>query len=258
MLAGILAALIFSLIAPKVYQANTSLQIGIITENGTDRLIESASQIKEKIRNNVYDAALSRRMNIGTRDLPAISVEKKDDEAVVSFFARSSNAELAKKALAELDREIAAGHNEAYESAKKLIESNIAAEINNKERLAAKIASSETEQNLLKNKINLLQGASAGSFDFSRQVALLDAKRDLETARQESESYHLKANDCRREIAVSQNEIAAFRSTAIVKEPYVLENPVSPRTGLNMVFGAALALVASVFFILAADWWRKP
>ncbi len=119
-LIAVIAAGIFSYFAPKIYEIDTSLEIGKIGET----IIEKPLQIVEKINNDVYEISIREKLGI-QEGYPKIKAEDIKNTNLVKIKIESDNPGLSKRILEEMNNLILAEHQEKMEKKKVKIEENI-------------------------------------------------------------------------------------------------------------------------------------
>jgi len=93
-----LAALLVSLVMPKVYKTSLALEIGTISKDGSSfQLIEETKQVVGKINNDVYGSAIRQKLGISQNDYPKITAIDAANTNIITLFAESSNPDIAKK-----------------------------------------------------------------------------------------------------------------------------------------------------------------
>jgi len=125
-----LAALLVSLVMPKVYKTSLALEIGTISKDGSSfQLIEETKQVVGKINNDVYGSAIRQKLGISQNDYPKITAIDAANTNIITLFAESSNPDMAKKVLDEISVQIISSQQPAFDAAKKNLEDNITIEI---------------------------------------------------------------------------------------------------------------------------------
>ncbi len=160
------------------------------------------------------------------------------------------------------------------------------------ERIEIKIETAEAERNNLEDKVAALEETLVYEQTPGTQYALFDAKEKLLNKIQEIENLYLNINstkgeieDYNLEISSLEREIEDYNSeinslqinienynsqinalnqtiedikpTKIVKQPTVSENPVSPRTLLNIIVAGILGLFLGTFLAFFKEFWEK-
>ena len=249
-LAAALAAYLLGSMSPKIYRVSTSLQVGTVVRAGAEKLIEGAEQIKEKKNNDVYGVLVRQKLNMSQGSYPAIVTEIGNDTAIISFSTESSNVEQAKKVFEEINGIIISDHQKIYDSAKREIEENIAVEKNNKERMTSKIELMESDQTIIKQRIDLIQKMASGNFDSGNQMVILNEKEQLATTKQDIEDLYSRINEAERNMASLQTDLEIMQPTKAIKQPYVSETPVSPRVAVNAIVGGFFGFIIGVFIAI--------
>lgn len=117
-LTAVLIAGIASMVSPKNYEVSTTLQIG----NTTD-ILESTSQVAEKIKSNAYKNLLEEKLNI--ENLPEIKTETPQNTNFVSIIIETDNPEQAKQILDEINSLVLLEHQEIFNKRESQIKENI-------------------------------------------------------------------------------------------------------------------------------------
>lgn len=240
-LAGAIIAGVFSFITPKVYKVDTSLEIGKI--GGEAGVLESPSQVVEKIKNDVYGGLVREKLKISEANYPKIKIENPKDTNLIKMVTESSKPELAKDILEEIAHSILEGHQEVIKNKKEILEKDI-------ERIKNKIKFLEEEKNNLEAKVEALQRILPYQQTPGTQFALFDAKEKLEVKKQEIENLYFQINSL-------QRSLDDIKPTQIIKEPVISEKPIKPNFILNTVAAAMLGLFLGIFFAFFAEWWIK-
>ena len=146
-LAAVIVAGVFSFISPKVYKVDTSLEVGRIetaTETIPEQMVESPTQLVEKIKGDVYGIFVREKLGIPKEKYPKIKAENPKDTSLIKIEIESERPELAKNILTEINNLILKEHQEQFEKRKSKIEESIK-EIQNKLALLEKEKSSSGE-----------------------------------------------------------------------------------------------------------------
>ncbi len=251
-----LAALLVSLVMPKVYKTSLALEIGTISKDGSSfQLIEETKQVVGKINNDVYGSAIRQKLGISQNDYPKITAIDATDTNIITLFAESSNPDIAKKVLDEINDQIISSQQPAFDAAKKNLEDNITIENNNINRLSKEIELLNVEISAYQKQINFFE--NSGSSDIGSQFMVLNLNNALQQDRQEIENLNLAINDSSRRISSLQSSLAMIKPTTVIKPSIVSEKPVSPKIMLNVIIGAILGLFVGIFAAFAADWWKQ-
>jgi len=235
----VIAAGVYSFSAPKVYKIETTLEVGKIG----GQIIEEPGQIVEKIKNDVYGISVREKLKTTASEYPEIKVENPEDTGLVIIEIKSSQPELAKNILEEINSLILEEHQEKIENKKELIEKDI-------ERLKTKTNSLEEEKKNLEAKVEALEQTLLYYQTPGSQFALFDTKEKLENKKQEIEDLYLRINS-------SQRSLEDIRFTGVVKNPTISESPVAPNPLLNIVIASALGIFIGVFLAFGKEWWEK-
>ncbi|MFA6375886.1 MAG: Wzz/FepE/Etk N-terminal domain-containing protein [Candidatus Paceibacterota bacterium] len=251
------AAVVISKMLPKTYSISTSLEVGLVVKDGTPQIIERVGQVVEKKNKDVYGIQVRKTLGISQSEYPDIKTEIGKDTNIITFTAQSSKTDMALKILETVNGLIVDDHFKTYGIFKKELEDNIAAENKNKEQLAQKIVSLESEKNNYEKQASLLGNTYRDSFDVGTQVAFLNAKNQVEMKKKEIADLYTLGIESDKKINALREYLETMKPTTVIKSPVVSEIPVGPKTLLNMVLTALLALIAALFFVFAADWWKK-
>ena len=198
-----IAAGIFSFLMPKVYKIDTSLEVGIIeraTEATSEQLIESPTQLVEKIKGDVYGIFAREKLGIPEEKYPKIKTENPKDTRLISLAIESAEPQQAKNILEEINNLILAEQQEKIKVKKGLLENNIEVAKKDIERIKAKIGFLEEERKNLEAKIEALQKILPYQQDLGTQFALFDTKEKLEQKKQEIENRYLEINSLENQI----------------------------------------------------------
>jgi len=255
-----IAAGIFSFLMPKVYKIDTSLEVGIIeraTGATSEQLIESPTQLVEKIKGDVYGIFVREKLQIPEEKYPKIKVENPKDTRLISLAIESAEPPKAQNILEETNNLILAEHQEKIKVKKGLLENNIEVAKKDIERIKAKIGFLEEERKNLEAKIEALQKILPYQQDPGTQFALFDTKEKLEQKKQEIENRYLEINSLENQINSLQGQIEDIRPTQVIKSPTVSASPIKPRPLLNIVIAAILGLFIGVFLAFFQEWWEK-
>jgi len=281
---AILTGFIFSVISPKIYLVDTTLDLARIGED----LVENPSQLIEKIHNGVYNGKYAVR----------IIAENPKDTRLIKMKAETSDIESGKNALEEAGAVILAEHQsiiniqkesmqsdiEKLENKIKLLEQNIsktknkiAPMKNDIERINNKIGYSKQEQKNLEDKIASLEKVLIYDQSPGTQFALFDTKEKLESKKQETEDLYLKINSLNSSledlnIAINNTEtdksnlelemnnlnksLQNIQSTKIIKPITISSAPIKPRPMLNTAIAGVLGLFIGVFLAFGREWWK--
>ncbi len=274
---AVVVAGVISLILPKVYKVDTSIEIGVrpgvvAPDSATgDSLIEKPEQVIEKIKNDVYGVAVREKLNISERDFPKIKTNNVKDTNLITISIESDKSEQAKNVLAEINSLIITKHQDRTSKEKELIEKNISADENkiksmdsDIERINNKIKFVEEEKVNLESKILALQKTLIYMQDPGTQFALFNTKEELSTKKQEVEDLYREITDLDMQKENVNTEINSLKAsldnlkfTRIVKDPTVSDKIVSPRPVLNVGIAGVLGLFVGIFAAFGKDWWEK-
>jgi len=217
-----IAAGIFSFLMPKVYKIDTSLEVGIIeraTGATSEQLIESPTQLVEKIKGDVYGIFVREKLQIPEEKYPKIKVENPKDTRLISLAIESAEPPKAQNILEETNNLILAEHQEKIKTKKELIEQDIKTteekiklvesdieKTKNKtqpidediKRIENKINNAEEEKSNLEAKVEALERVLVYEQTPGTQFALFDTKEKLANKKQEIEDLYLTINLLRR------------------------------------------------------------
>jgi len=205
----------------------------------------------------VYGIPARKTFGISQSEYPDIKTEVGKDTNIITFTAQSPKTEATVKALEAVNGAIIGSHQKIYEIFKKEVEDNIATENKSKEQLAQKIVSLESEKNNYEKQSSLLGNAYRDSFDVGAQVAFLNAKNQVEMKKKEITDLYTLSIESDKKINALRGYLETMKPTMVIKAPAVSGTPVGPKTLLNAVLAALLAFIAALFFVFAADWWKK-
>ena len=229
----------FSLISPRVYKIDTSLEIGRIG----NEVLEVPLQVKEKIEGDVYGVLVREKLKISEGEYPKIKVENPKDTNLIKIEIESPKTQLAENILKEINNLILIAHKEKIKVKKELLEKDI-------ERIKNKVAFLEEEKKNLEAKVNALEKILPYQQDPGTQFALFDAKEKLERKKQEIENLYLKINSL-------QSSLEDILPTQIVKIPTISERPIRPKLLFNIIIAGVLGLFLGVFWAFLKEWWEK-
>lgn len=274
---AVVAAGVISLILPKVYKVDTSIEIGtkpgaVIKDGMTEEsLIEQPEQVIEKIKSDIYGVSVREKLKISEKDFPKIKTSNAKDTNLVTITVESNKSEQAKSVLSEIDSLIISKHQDRISKEKELIEKNIVADENkiksidsDVERINNKIKFVDEEKANLESKVTALQKTLVYRQDPGTQFALFNTKEELSTKKQEVEDLYREIMNLNIQKESINTEINSFRAsldnlkfTRVVKEPTVSEKIVSPRPVLNVGIAAVLGLFFGIFIAFGKEWWEK-
>ena len=213
---------VFSFIMPRVYKIDTSLEVGIIeraTGTTPEQLVESPTQLVEKIKGDVYGVFVREKLGIPEEKYPKIKVENPKDTRLISLAIESAEPPKAQNILEAINNLIIAEHQEKIKTKKeligqdiktteekiKLVESDIEKTKNKIQpinedikRIENKIANAEEEKENLEAKVDALQKVLPYQQDPGTQFALFDTKEKLANKKQEIENLYLTINSLKR------------------------------------------------------------
>lgn len=221
-LGAAIVAGVFSFLMPKIYKIDTSLEVGRVEKpTGTtpEQLVESPTQLVEKIEGDVYGIKVREKLNISEKEWPKIKVENPKGTNLVTMAIESDKSEKAKNILEETNSLILAEHQEIIKTKKELLEKDIKTtedkiklvesdieRTKNKiqpidediKRIENKIVNVEEEKNNLEAKIEALEKVLVYEQTPGTQFALFDTKEKLANKKQEIENLYLTINSLRR------------------------------------------------------------
>lgn len=238
---AIMSAFVFSVLSPKIYKIDSSLQIGRIGQD----LIEAPTQLVAKLNNQVYNG----KYEIG------VKAESPANTQLVRMKIESADFNKAKSALEEINNLILQEHQIKTENQKKLIQKDIEQleskirlvdeEIkssqnkiilvnnniektqnkikpiqNDIQRIKDKISHAREEQKALEDKVESLEKILVYEQDPGTQFALFDTKEKLGNKKQEIENLYLSINSLTRTIEDYNIEINNLASS---KEDYFIK-----------------------------------
>jgi len=112
---------IFTWLTPKIYKIDTSLEVGKI---GAE-LVESSSQVVEKIEGDVYGILVREKLGISEQNYPKIQVKNPEDTDLIKIEIESQETKRAKSILEEIDNLILKEHQERLDKRKSKIEESM-------------------------------------------------------------------------------------------------------------------------------------
>lgn len=250
-------AIVYSLLTPKVFRIEESLEVGVLAGPEKSAVIESPTQIKEKLDGDVYGRLVRDKLKIDREEYPEIKTKHSKDTDVLFLSTELTRPDLAVKIFEEINNLILADHNQIVDSVKKDLDNGIAIEKRNAERLINKVKAVEEEKKILENKIAAVQRIPVENQDPGTQYALLDAKEQLEEKIMEIENLYLQINENERKIGSMESEKERNRPTAVIKKPAYPEQPVKPKLLLNIILSAIFGFLAAACLVFATEWWEK-
>jgi len=221
-LAAAIAAGVFSFLSPKIYKIDTSLEVGRIEKaTGTtpEQLVESPTQLVEKIKGDVYGIFVREKLGIPEEKYPEIKAENPKDTRLINLIIESAEPQKAKNILEEINNLILAEHQEKIKTKKELTEQDIKTieekiklvendieKTKNKiqpidediKRIENKIVFAEEEKNNLEAKVEALEKVLIYQQDPGTQFALFDTKEKLANKKTEIENLYLTINSLKR------------------------------------------------------------
>ena len=275
----------FSFFMPKIYEVNTSLEIGKIGKE----LLEAPTQLIEKIKENIY----------GVEGVPKMEVENPKGTSLIKIKGESKDPENAKTVLEEMNELILADHEEKIKLKKETIEKNIEGTENNIKsiqndieltknkikpidsdiyRINNKIKFAEDEKKNLEAKVEVLEQTLVYQQTPGTQFALFDTKEKLANKKQEIENLYLSINSLRKSkedlnLAVNSLErsiedlnskvrsqkisLDDIQLTKVIKAPTVSGSPIKPKPFLNMAIAAVLGLFVGILWAFAAEYLKE-
>ncbi|MFA6376853.1 MAG: Wzz/FepE/Etk N-terminal domain-containing protein [Candidatus Paceibacterota bacterium] len=255
-IAAALAAFIFSLAMPKIYEVKMTLDVGVVPDNGKLIPIEEPGEIVKKINGDYYGRNVRDFLKIKASSYPKIKVNNFSD-SFISFSVDSSETDLAKSILSKLGTEITGDYGPRILQKKEIIIENINIGKNDIERISAKILSVETEKKIIEAEVFSLNNEIISNQEAGIQLALASDRRLLETKQQAIEDLYLKISQEKAEILSMNALLTQSRPMAVIVEPYASEDPVSPKLALNAVLAAIAGLFAGIFLAFGIDTWQK-
>ena len=270
-LASVIIVGVVNFFLPKVYEINTSLEIGRIMIGTEETSLDNKEQVVEKIKGDIYGIPARKELAISEKDYPQIKVDNPENTNLVAIRIESDKVDLAKSILEEINKLILEEHQEMivvkqgfFEKEIKLLENNTEISRQDIERLEIKIASLKKEQNNLGDKVNALQGVLIYENTPGTQFALFNAKERLETKIQEIEDRYLEINSLeaamnslKNQINSLEEQIKNIKLTQVLKAPTVSEEPISPKPLLNIVLAGILGIFMGTFFAFFKEWWER-
>lgn len=217
--AGLAAALVANAVSPRVYRAQTKIEVGsfggsggkLEGSGGKAMLLADIAQLKDKIEQGIY----------GPNDKSSCTLKAAaaSGSNVVAVTAECADSSAAKNLLSQVAQNIIAEHDKTIAARRQIIEDQI------------KNYQANAEE--IKN-----------SFQFS-------ADRSCSTER------YLASGKLENLVLESKFALSHLNGTAVVLAPTVSEAPVKPNRGLNVSLGLILGLFAGIFAALAKNWWSN-
>jgi uncharacterized protein involved in exopolysaccharide biosynthesis len=243
-LGTVAVTVVLSLLMPKIYKVDTSLEVGARGGGKDLELIvtEDPLQLAAKINNDAFGAQVRETLGIEGGDFPEVKAENPTDTKLIELEVESADPQQAKGILEEINKLILADHQERTKVRKELLEEDI-------ERSRTKIKSLENEKKNIGAKVRTLQQTPASQQSPGSQFALFDAKENLETKKQEIEDLYLR-------IINFQQAVEDVQPTKVVKSPFVSTEAVRPKPLLNGVIAAVLGLFLGTLLAFAKEWWK--
>ena len=270
-LISIITAGVVSLYLPKVYKIDTSLEIGKITEKTIESPEQIAKKTVEKIKGDVFGILVRKELELTEMDYPEIKVSNPENTDLVNIKIESDQVQQAKNVLEAINRLVLDEHQKMVIARKKVLEKeieflkeNINIPQKNIIRVQAKVVSLKKEQQILENKVSVLQEILIYEQTPGTQFALFDTEEKLEKKIQETEDCYLQINSLevtinslKNKINVLEDQIEDIRPTRILKSPAISESPVSPKLLSNIVLAAVLGIFMGIFLAFFKEWWIK-
>jgi len=228
-----------SLLMPKVYKIDTILEVGEIEE----KPIENLGELVGRIKSDIYGVEIRDKLEILEKDYPKIKVENPKNTNLIKIETDSSNTELAKNILTEINSLILKDSQEELEKKKGELENKI-------EKLKDKINSLEEKKQNIESEIEILEKIPLKDQTPASQFALFATKERLNAKEQEIENLDSQINSL-------EEILKNVQPTEIVKPPTVSTEPISPKPVLNTVIGATLGLFIGIFLAFGKEWWES-
>jgi uncharacterized protein involved in exopolysaccharide biosynthesis len=217
--AGLAAALVANAVSPRVYRAQTKIEVGSFGESagkfegsvGKTILSADIAQLKDKIEQGAYGA--------NDKSSCTLKAAAASGSNVVAVTAECADPSAAKNLLSQVAQNIIAEHDKTIAARRQIIEDQI------------KNYQANAEE--IKN-----------SFQYS-------ADRSCSTER------YLAASTLKNRIIELEFALSRLDGTAVVLAPTVSETPVKPNPGLNVSLGLVLGFFAGIFAALAKNWWSN-
>lgn len=217
--AGLAAALVANAVSPRVYRAQTKIEVGSFGESagkfeesvGKTILLADIAQLKDKIEQGAYGA--------NDESSCILKAAAASGSNVVAVTAECADPSAAKNLLSQVAQNIIAEHDKTIAARRQTIEDQV------------KNYQANAEE--IKN-----------SFQYS-------ADRSCSTER------YLAASTLKNRIIELEFALSRLDGTAVVLAPTVSETPVKPNPGLNVSLGLVLGFFAGIFAALAKNWWSN-
>lgn len=229
-LAAAISSGVWSSFMPKIYKIDTTLEIGKIK----DKTIENPTQVIKKIDADVYGILARKNLQIPEENYPKITAVNPKGTSLINIKIESSNINISKKILEEINKIIVEKHNQKIEDEKEMIKNNIKIiedkmvilendikRTKNKilplkediKRIKNKIKHGEEEKKNLEAKIDALQKILPYQQDPGTQFALFDTKEKLANKKQEIENLYSGINSLKLKIENINLTINSLRKT---------------------------------------------
>ncbi len=233
---------VFSYISPRIYRAETILEIGYIKE--VVEAIEASSQIIEKLKLGVYERLIRARLGIPEEKNIKVKSENPGGTNLLKIEAENTEPKLTKAILQEINNLILlSSHQERIKVKKELFKNDI-------ERLKTKIISLEEEKKSIRTQIEILEKVPLKEQTPASQFALFATKERLEIRKREIENLYLGINSHKR---LLEN----IRSTKVIKAPLIPKVPIKPRPALNMSVAGILGIFFGTFLAFLQESLQK-
>jgi len=242
-LVTVIVASVFSFYTPKVYKIDTAIEIGTIAREMVREMIEEPAHLEEKIDSDIYVILIGGKLGISENKYPKIKTIHPKNTRLITAEVESSNPELDKNILEEINNLILEDHQGKIKVKKELLEKDI-------ERLKTKITSIEEEKKILEAKIELLEKIPSEEQTLAFQFALFFTNEKLEMEKQEIENLYLQINSLKR-------SLGDIQPTKIVKIPTISEKPIKPKILLNIIIAGVLGIFIGIFLAFFQEWWKK-
>lgn len=217
--AGLAAALAANAVSPRVYRAQTKIEVGSFGESagkfeesvGKTILLADIAQLKDKIEQGAYGA--------NDESSCTLKAAAASGSNIIAVTAECADSSAAKDVLSEIAQAVIAEHEKMIAARRQIIEDQV------------KNYQANAEE--IKN-----------SFQYSADRSC-STERYLAVSTLENQIIEL-------EFALSQSD-----NTAVISAPAASESPIKPNRGLNISLGLVLGLFAGIFAALAKNWWSN-
>ncbi|MBI2574097.1 MAG: hypothetical protein HYV78_01745 [Candidatus Wildermuthbacteria bacterium] len=230
---------VWSFLSLKVYRVAAVLQVGGI---GKD-LVEQQDQIVNKIKEDVYQTAVRKELGLNKGAYFALKAETPKGTNLVVVFVETADPELAARQIDQTNNLIVQAHKEQIQLKKEAMEGEI-------EYIRGAIALTEQKQKVLEEKVRTLQNITVFQQDIGSQFALISAKEQLASQKQEIHNLN-------REMFARQNALSDIYFTQTIKYAVKDKGALRPRPIFNMGIVGMISIATAIFVVSSREWWKK-